>query len=111
MKTWGAGGATGRPTAEPVAPAGTTGGRAWKLCGVCHAYADDPIELKRAMNFNFPSHADGVRLHTAILELVHDGKLRPVVGEETEFEGLPAALQRMADRQTTGRSVVHITGA
>ncbi|HEX4862627.1 MAG TPA: NADPH:quinone oxidoreductase family protein [Acidimicrobiales bacterium] len=83
----------------------------FSLCGVCHAYADDPIELKRATSFNFPSHADGVRLHAAVLELVLNGKLRPVVGAETGFDGLPAALQQMADRQTTGRTVVHITGA
>ena len=83
----------------------------FSLCGVCHAYADDPLELKRATNFNFPSHADGVRLHSAVLDLVLDGKLRPVIGEEVDFDELPAALQRMADRATTGRTVVHVSGA
>ena len=80
----------------------------FSLCGVCHAYVDDPAALKRARNFNFPSHADGERLHARVLELVATGQVRPVVGEETGFEGLPAALQRMADRQTVGRSVVHV---
>ena len=80
----------------------------FSLFGVCHAYADDPIELKRATNFNFPSHADGVRLHNEVIGLVLDGKLKPVIGEEVEFDELPAALQRMADRQTTGRTVVHL---
>ena len=82
----------------------------FSLCGVCHAYADDPTELKRAMKFNFPSHADGVRLHNTVLELILDGKLRPVIGEEVRFDALPAALQRMADRQSTGRTVVHVAG-
>ena len=83
----------------------------FSLCGVCHAYADDPAELKRATSFNFPSHADGVRLHASVLELVLAGKLRPVIGEEVGFDGLPAALQRMADRRTTGRTVVHVKAA
>jgi NADPH2:quinone reductase len=80
----------------------------FSVCGVCHAYVDDPVALKRARHFNFPSHADGVRLHTQVLELVASAQVRPVVGEEAPFEALPAALQRMADRQTMGRSVVHV---
>ena len=80
----------------------------FSLVGVCHAYADNPAELKRATNFNFPAHADGVRLHAKILELLLAGKLRPVIGEETEFAALPSALQRMADRKSTGRTVVHL---
>jgi NADPH2:quinone reductase len=80
----------------------------FSICGVCHAYVDDPAALKRARHFNFPSHADGERVHARILELVASGQLRPVVGEEMEFGALPAALQRMADRQTVGRSVVHV---
>ena len=80
----------------------------FSLCGVCHAYVDDPVALKRARHFNFPSHADGVRLHAQVLELVAAAQVRPVVGEEAPFDALPASLQRMADRQTTGRSVVHV---
>jgi NADPH2:quinone reductase len=80
----------------------------FSLCGVCHAYVDDPAALKRARNFNFPSHADGERLHARVLELVANGQVRPVVGEEAEFGALPSALQRMADRRTVGRSVVHV---
>jgi NADPH:quinone reductase len=82
----------------------------FSLCGVCHAYVDDPAALKRARHFNFPSHADGEKLHARVLTLVADGKVRPVVGDETPFGALPAALQRMADRQTVGRSVVHVRG-
>ena len=78
----------------------------FSLCGVCHAYVDDPRELKRAAGFNFPSHADGERVHAAVLELVRQGRVRPVVGRDIAFADLPAALQAMADRQTVGRVVV-----
>jgi NADPH2:quinone reductase len=80
----------------------------FSLLGVCHAYVDDPSVLKRARYFNFPSHADGERLHAQVLDLVAAGKLRPVVGEDVAFAELPDALQRMADRQTTGRTVIHV---
>jgi len=86
----------------------------FSLCGVCHAYVDDPAALKRARHFNFPSHADGERVHARILELVAGDQVHPVVGEEAEFGELPAALQRMANRETVGRTVVrvgHLTGA
>ena len=77
----------------------------FSLFGVCHAYVDDPKALKRVSGFNFPSHADGERVHARILELIRDGSVRPVVGNEVAFDHLPGALQSMADRQTIGRSV------
>ena len=81
----------------------------FSLCGVCHAYAEDPREFKRATGYNFPSHADGERVHTRILELIRQGKVRPIIGSEVPFTDLPAALQSMADRRTVGRVVVRVT--
>lgn len=81
----------------------------FSLSGVCHAYADDPREVKRAIGHNFPSHADGERVHADILELIRQGRIRPVVGREVAFGDLPAALQAMAERQTVGRVVVLAT--
>jgi NADPH2:quinone reductase len=78
----------------------------FSLCGVCHAYVDDPHQFKHAVGYNFPSHADGERVHARILELVQQGRVRPVIGREVSFGDLPAALQSMADRQTVGRVVV-----
>ncbi len=80
----------------------------FSLCGVCHAYADDPSELKRAIGYNFPSHADGERVHADVLGLIRDGRVRPVIGREVALSELPVALQSMADRQTVGRVVVHV---
>ncbi len=77
----------------------------FSLCGVCHAYVDDPVALKGATGYNFPSHADGERVHARILDLVLQGRVRPVIGSEVAFEDLPRALQSMADRKTLGRTV------
>ena len=77
----------------------------FSLYGVCHAYVDDPAALKGLSGYNFPSHADGERVHARILELILNGSLRPVVGSAVAFEDLPGALQSMANRQTTGRNV------
>jgi NADPH2:quinone reductase len=80
----------------------------FSLVGVCHAYVDDPIALKQATGFNFPAHADGVKLHAALLELIERGKLRPLVGRVVPFAELPAALEAMGRRETTGRIVVRL---
>jgi NADPH2:quinone reductase len=82
----------------------------FSVCGVCHAYVDDPVAFKRASSYNFPSHADGERVHGHLLDLVREGKVRPVVGREVPFGGLPGALQAMADRRSLGRTVVTVGG-
>jgi NADPH:quinone reductase len=77
----------------------------FSLYGVCHAYVDDPLALKEATGYNFPSHADGERVHERVLELVAKGSVRPVIGNEVAFADLPQALQAMAERKTVGRNV------
>ena len=77
----------------------------FSLSGVCLAYVDDPAALKRSSGYNFPSHAEGERVHAHILDLLRDGDLRPVVGRAFAFDELRGALQSMADRQTVGRNV------
>ncbi len=78
----------------------------FSLYGVCLAYVDDPVALKDGTGYNFPSHADGERIHAGILDLISGGRLTPVVGREVPFDVLPDALQAMADRRSIGRSVV-----
>jgi NADPH:quinone reductase len=77
----------------------------FSLSGVCLAYVDDPSALKHLSGYNFPSHADGERIHANVLDLIAQGALRPVVGRQMAFDALPGALQSMAERQTIGRSV------
>ncbi len=78
----------------------------FSLSGVCLAYTDDPAVLKELTGYNFPSHADGQRMHAGILDLVARRAVRPIVGRTVAFEALPHALQDMADRRTIGRTVV-----
>jgi NADPH2:quinone reductase len=80
----------------------------FSLVGVCHAYVDDSIDFKRTTGFNFPAHRDGERLHAELLELIDQGKIRPVVGRVVTFDELPVALDAMERRDTVGRTVVHL---
>jgi len=77
----------------------------FSLYGVCLAYADHPEALKEISGYNFPSHADGERIHARILDRIRDGAVRPVVGRQVAFEALPSALQSMAERRSVGRNV------
>ncbi len=78
------------------------------LAGVCLAYVDDPRAVKRATGSNFPSRADGERIHAQVLALVASGAVRPVIGLDVAFADLPAALTRMERRDTVGRVVARL---
>jgi NADPH2:quinone reductase len=80
----------------------------FKLCGVLLSYANAAVApmMKQAMGWNFCSDALGQEVMTGIIELVRAKKVKPVIGEVTRFEELPAAMERMRDRKTTGRILI-----
>jgi NADPH:quinone reductase len=78
----------------------------FSLFGVCLAYVDDPVQAKILSSYNFPSRADGMRIHEGVLDLISAGRVQAIVGREARFHDLPKALQAMADRMTVGRTVV-----
>jgi NADPH2:quinone reductase len=78
----------------------------FSLFGVCHAYTEDALEFKRATGMNFPSHADGVRLHEDLLAMIAAGTIRPIVGSTSSFSALPEIVGAMESRATVGRNVV-----
>jgi NADPH2:quinone reductase len=80
----------------------------FSLVGVCHAYTDDAVALKQERAFNFPTHEDGERVHSRLLELIASGAVRPLVDREVGFELLPTGLDAMEQRQTIGRIVVRL---
>ena len=82
----------------------------FKLCGVLMAYADATMGplLKQAMGWNFCPEALGSRIMNEIIELLRAGRIRPVVGERAAFTEIPAALTRLRDRQTMGRTLVTV---
>jgi NADPH2:quinone reductase len=78
----------------------------FSLVGVCHAYTEDPLAFKRATGLNFPSHADGVRLHEELLAMIAAGTIRPITGSTSSFAALPEIVGAMEARATIGRNVV-----
>ena len=78
----------------------------FSLVGVCHAYTEDALEFKRATGLNFPSHADGVRLHDDLLRMIAAGTIRPIAGSTSPFSALPEIVGAMESRATMGRNVV-----
>jgi NADPH2:quinone reductase len=79
-----------------------------KLCGVLFNYMDDATAsmLKRALGWNIPPREVGVRIHKEIIDLVRRNAIRPVVGHVADFDDLPAAIEALASRNTTGRSII-----
>ena len=80
----------------------------FSLVGVCLAYVDDPLAVKRAAGSNLASRTVGEELHAQILELITQGAVRPLVGLDVPFAELPMALDAMEQRQTVGRIVVRV---
>lgn len=78
----------------------------FSLVGVCHAYTEDSLAFKRATGLNFPSHADGERLHDDLLRMIAAGTIRPIAGSTSSFSALPEIVGAMEARETIGRNVV-----
>jgi NADPH2:quinone reductase len=79
-----------------------------KLCGVLLGYQPPEMAemLKTAMGWNFATAELGAKIMHEIVELVLTGKIKPVVGETIAFGDIPVAIEAMANRQTTGRTIV-----
>lgn len=80
----------------------------FKLCGVLLNYAQDPMvkTIKQAMGWNVAPRELGERIQGEIVELVLGGSVRAVVGQTVPFDELPTAIDAMARRATTGRTIV-----
>jgi NADPH:quinone reductase len=76
------------------------------VCGVMLSYRRDPALVKRASGFNLFSRADGERVQEHLVELLDSGRIHPVVGRTAPWTDLPVELQRLANRETTGRTVL-----
>ena len=76
--------------------------------GVILAYLDVPRAFRQFGVNPFPP-ATGRRVHAALLELVADGRVRPVVGRTVALGGVAEALEAHAARRTTGRTVADLT--
>jgi NADPH2:quinone reductase len=81
-----------------------------KLCGVLLSYAEPEFAamLKQMMGFNFLPRETGQRITDSIVELVRAGRVRPVIGQQVGFDAIPEAIVAMANRETTGRTIVSL---
>jgi len=75
------------------------------LVGVCFAFVDSPRAV-RPFGMNFLSTAQGVDIWSRIVQLARAGTIRPVIGRQIDFADVPAQLEAIERRETTGRTVV-----
>jgi NADPH2:quinone reductase len=75
------------------------------LVGICFAFVDDPRPA-HSFGMNFLTRADGIRIWGEVVKLARAGRIRPVIGREIEFAGVPEALEAIGRRETMGRTVV-----
>jgi len=82
----------------------------FSMCGAMLAYVPDAdsAELKRMIGFNFVPASRGRQFMSNINDLVLNGSVKPIVERVVEFEELPAALAALANRETTGRTIVKL---
>jgi NADPH2:quinone reductase len=77
----------------------------FSIVGVLLSYTNAAGRL-RGTGINATPRPIGDEVHDALLGLLHDGTIRPVVGRVVDFADLPTALDEMEDRRTIGRVVV-----
>jgi NADPH2:quinone reductase len=82
----------------------------FKLCGVLLNYANVAMVqmIKQGMGWNVAPRDLGVRISHEVVELVRSKAVRPVVGQTVPFDRLPHAVEAMARRETTGRTIVMV---
>jgi NADPH2:quinone reductase len=73
--------------------------------GICFAHVEWPRPA-RPFGLNFLSTAQGVDIWSRILHLARAGTIRPVIGRQIKFGDVPAELEALERRETTGRTVV-----
>ncbi|MDJ0847039.1 MAG: NADPH:quinone oxidoreductase family protein [Myxococcota bacterium] len=72
--------------------------------GVMLAYGD--AEALQGTGINLFPRSVGERVQAGLLDLLAQGRIRPLVGRRAPYTELPAELERMEARRTTGRSIL-----
>jgi NADPH2:quinone reductase len=80
----------------------------FSVLGVMLAYTEMPAELRR-FGINTFGPETGRAVHAALLALVADGSIRPVIGRRIAMEAVAATLDDHEHRRTSGRTVVDLT--
>ena len=82
----------------------------FSIVGILGAWVDHVDPGMRRFGFNPFTRAEGDRVHSALLELVGSGAVRPHVGRVVPIEDAAAALADHQQRRSVGRTVVRILG-
>jgi len=80
----------------------------FSVCGVLLSYSSHPLDARRHTGFNVTPRSVGESVHARLVQQLDAGRIHPVVGCRVPFSALPAALDDMEDRKTTGRTVVEL---
>ena len=77
--------------------------------GVLMTYGD-PARYA-GLGLNVVPRERGEAIHAALLRLLEEGAIGPVVGRRVGFEALPVELERMERRETMGRTILDWSAA
>jgi NADPH2:quinone reductase len=76
----------------------------FSVSGVLMTYGD-PERYARSGVHVVPRET-GLAIHARLLELLDEGRIRPIVGRSVSIMELPAELERMERRETMGRTIL-----
>ncbi|MEM7142938.1 MAG: zinc-binding dehydrogenase [Actinomycetota bacterium] len=81
-----------------------------RLCGVMLNYQSDAMVemIKGAMGWNVLTTSTGQTIQAELVDMLRSGAIRTVIGRQVPFEQLPAALEALGSRETSGRVVVEL---
>lgn len=80
----------------------------FSVLGVMLSYISHMPPEIREFGFNMFTRDVGERVHAALLDLLSQGKIKPVLNRTVTLEEAAGALDEQAQRKTTGRTVVTI---
>ncbi len=77
------------------------------LFGVMLSYADPDLAamVKNSMGWNFPPRTLGEEIQQRLHAMYRDGTIETVIGAVIDFEQIPQWIDRMSQRETTGRVI------
>ena len=73
--------------------------------GVLLAYGEAP-RIPGGPKLNLLSRATGEKVQAHLVELLGEGRIKPIVGREAGYEAYPEELERLERRETMGRTVI-----
>ena len=74
------------------------------VCGVMLAYVPDGFPETAGLGL-WPRRV-GERVQARLVELLDAKRIRPIVGRSAAYTELPAELERLERRETTGRTIL-----